>query len=172
MKRALLVFVGLAGCASAPAPCPTPATPEAPERHVSAISAQYADGDPVWIRFEERWYPGTIVQHLGREVYEVAYDDFGADWNRVARPAQLRARDEVPEETTDPNVLPQRGTPIADVRVLHAGMKVLVLWQQTWWPAHVVGLEPGRARITYDGYDASYDESVEAARITIPPATP
>lgn len=51
-----------------------------------------------------------------------------------------------------------------------AGERVEVEWKGRWLPARVVGVEGGRYRISYDGYDSSWDEWVTPARIRKPGA--
>jgi DNA-directed RNA polymerase subunit RPC12/RpoP len=45
------------------------------------------------------------------------------------------------------------------------GMKVLVHWGASWWPATIVRLEGDKYRIHYDGWNAGSDESVGEDRI-------
>jgi hypothetical protein len=53
---------------------------------------------------------------------------------------------------------------------LAPGMKVLVQWQNDWWNAEVLGVQPdGEVAIHYTGWDARFDEVVSRERIRLPP---
>lgn len=45
------------------------------------------------------------------------------------------------------------------------GDAVRVLWGGQWWDAHVIDARADLFKIRYDGWDASWDEWVEAARL-------
>ncbi len=45
------------------------------------------------------------------------------------------------------------------------GQRVEALWKEQWWPAKVLQVQEGRFRITYDGFDGTWDEWAEARRL-------
>lgn len=57
--------------------------------------------------------------------------------------------------------------PAAPARVLAIGDKVRVAWSGGWYDATVLALGDGKYRIHYDGWDASWDEWVDASRIRL-----
>lgn len=170
---AVLLVLGL-GCARQAQPCEqtTAVSVANVESTDAVVSHAYASGDRVWIRFGEAWYPGRVAEELAPGVYEVGYEGYDAEWNRVARAPQLRAYDDPPpsELLSDapPNAAPQAGHPVNDVMQLQSGDHVLVLWNERWWPAEVRSVREGEAEIRYDGYDASFDEWVGADRLSVP----
>lgn len=56
------------------------------------------------------------------------------------------------------------GTPS---RLLAVGDKVRVAWTGGWYDATVLALGDGRYRVHYDGWDASWDEWVDASRMRL-----
>ena len=172
--RIAIVALLLLGCAPKAEECPSTAVaPVArPSERAPGIESEHRVGDRVWIAFGESWYPGRVVAVLTAAVYEVAYDGYSADWNRVARPGQLRPFDSPP--TTDapptaPSFEPDPGLPVQDITQLHAGMPVLILWNDTLWPGTVVRFEGDQVFIHYDGYEDTWDETVPIERLSIPP---
>ncbi len=175
-----LVFAALLllGCAPRAQECPPTASPatdtpaiDAPPAAPPAIESEHRVGDRVWIAFGETWYPGKVVAVFQPAVYEVAYDGYAADWNRVARPGQLRRWDSPPTSEgppTAPSFEPDPGLPVEDITQLHVGMAVLILWNDTLWPGTVVRFEGEQVRIHYDGYEDSADETVTIERLSIP----
>jgi len=172
--RTMMLCVAV-GCASAPPPEPAnpcEVSPPAPSPTPGDPASAYEQGQRVWIRFGERWYPGAVVSVLRTDVFEVAYDGYDADWNRVARPPDLRPYDQPPNRsdlaTTPPSAMPAGGHPVDHVSQLHDGMHVLILWNEQWWPGVVLRLEGEEAWVRYDGYDQASDERVGPDRITVP----
>lgn len=54
----------------------------------------------------------------------------------------------------------------ATAAVFKVGDKVQVFWKNTWYPAAVIAVpSPGQYKIHYDGYEASWDETVGSSRI-------
>ncbi len=175
MKHAI-VLLALLGCAPKAADCPS--TAPAPVASTAELTAEspplesaHQVGDRVWIAFGESWYPGKVVAVLQPSVYEVAYDGYSTDWNRVARPGQLRPFDSPPTAEgppTAPSFEPDPGIPVQDITQLHAGMQVLILWNDTLWPGTVVRFEGDEVHVHYDGYAESWDETVPIERLSIP----
>jgi hypothetical protein len=46
-----------------------------------------------------------------------------------------------------------------------AGDAVEVEWRADWWPARILEVRGDRYRVRYDGYDASWDETVGEERV-------
>lgn len=177
MKHAI-ALLALLGCAPSSPPCPPRSAPvtsapagETPATDEPALESAHRVGDRVWIAFGQSWYPGKVVAVLQPSVYEVAYDGYSTDWNRVARPGQLRPFDSPPTTEgppTAPSFQPDPGLPVEDITQLHAGMQVLILWNDTLWPGTVVRFEGDQVHVHYDGYAESWDETVPIERLSIP----
>lgn len=52
------------------------------------------------------------------------------------------------------------------------GDAVSIQWSASWWPGQVLAVDGERYQVRYDGYDASWDEWVTAARLRPPEAPP
>lgn len=170
--RLTIVALLFVACAPKAQDCPTtPPVVDAPPHTAPEVESEHQIGDRVWIAFGESWYPGRVVAVLQPAVYEVAYDGYAADWNRVARPGQLRRFDSPPTSDgppTAPSFQPDPGLPVEDITQLHAGMAVLILWNDTLWPGTVVRFEGDQVVVHYDGYEDSWDETVAIERLSIP----
>lgn len=171
MIRALVALALVGGCTRDAPPCET-TTPIDVRPSAPASTGGYAQGDRVWIRFGEHWYPGRVVSEIAPGIYEVGYEGYDTDWNRVARPEQLRAYDQPPPTAELPNsppsVLPEAGHPVDDVQRLRPNDRVLVLWNEVWWPGIVVSVQGDQAEVRYDGYGPEHDELVGSERLTLP----
>lgn len=171
IRVCIVCVIGTLACAREAAPCES-TTPVEVRSPSPALTGAYAAGDRVWIRFGEHWYPGRVVSEIAPGVYEVGYESYDPDWNRVARPDQLRAYDQPPPSQdlhdAPPSAFPEAGHPVDDVRRLQPGDRVLVLWNEVWWPAVVVSIQGDQAEVRYDGYGAEHDELVGTDRLTTP----
>ncbi|MEM9194850.1 MAG: agenet domain-containing protein [Myxococcota bacterium] len=163
-----ILFIACGG-SPRPAPqtrdCPPPSAPEVAAPEVME-SPRYSAEATIEIEFQGTWYPGTVVQWLRDDLYEVGYEGYGDDWNRVARESQLRPR---AEEVAPP--VPPPGFEVTDVANLAPRDPVFVEWGDAWYPATVRRVADGRAWVRYDGYDKEWDEEVDRTRVrTMRPA--
>jgi hypothetical protein len=111
------------------------------------------------------WYPATIVEAIRRDRWEVAYDSWGSDWNRLVGPESLRPR-QAAEQVAAPD---PPGRPVGSAAELREGSAVLILYGGTWYPGRVRHTtQEGTVRVGYDGYGDNWDETVELARLRHP----
>ena len=126
----------------------------------AAPSSVYRPGEAVEILFEKAWYRGRVLSVLPDGRYEVAYDGWSHEWNRVAELGALRPATAAP------------GREVTSIATLEAGTAVLILWRGSWWPGRVLETLADGVRVGYDGYDPSNDETVGLDRLRIADAQP
>lgn len=57
-------------------------------------------------------------------------------------------------------------TPVLYSAAYQVGESVYILWRGKWYPGKILAFDGGVYYITYDGYDSSWDEWVEPARLS------
>lgn len=102
-------------------------------------------GTLVYAKWGKRWWPAQVIS-ASEDGYRVHYDGWESSWDEyVALERLCRA--------------PAR----LDVR---EGDAVTAEYRGKWYAARVLAVRSdGRIRITYDGWDSSWDEDVVPARI-------
>jgi len=77
----------------------------------------------------------------------------------------------VPPSRTGPGPLEPTGEPVTAETRLLVGESVQTEWQNQWWAARVIGLEPdGRVKVHYIGWEDRWDEVVTRERLRKPAA--
>jgi hypothetical protein len=86
------------------------------------------------------WYPAKVLQVNGDNCY-ITYEGYDSSWDEWVEAGRFRASFAV-------------------------GDSVKVLWKGQWYPGHILDTDGNSYKITYDGYDSSWDEWVEPARVS------
>ncbi len=107
-----------------------------------------APGTFVYAKWRKRWWPAQ-VQSVADGTCRVHYDGWEASWDEYVELARLcRA--------------PQR------VEGVCVGDRVSVDYRGGWYAARVLALQPdGRLRVSYEGWDSSWDEDAVPARVKL-----
>lgn len=114
---------------------------------LAAPAAPWKKGDKLEIRWGGQWYKGEVLEVNG-ESYKVRYDGYSAAWDEWATAEKLRDIGSAPPE------------PAPVVGPWKQGDRVEAQSYGSWYPATVLLVEPGRVRVTYDGFSSSSDEWV------------
>ena len=114
-------------------------------------AAAHADdaGAKVKVKWKGTWYPATVkTKDEGKKCWNIHYDGFEASWDECVAADRIK------------------GLPKAEP-AFAAGAKVQVKWKGKWYPATVKSHDSSKKcwAIHYDGFEASWDECVGAARI-------
>lgn len=109
------------------------------------FTGDIAPGSVAFALWKGRWWPAQILSKSG-ELYRVHYDGWESNW----------------DEYVSTDRLCQPPPPI-EAKV---GDDVSVEYRGAWYAARVLAVhEDGRVRVTYEGWDASWDEDVVPARV-------
>ena len=104
--------------------------------HANACSVGQR-GEVLW---KGSWYPAQVLNTSGNSCY-ITYDGYDSSWDEWIEPSRFRS-------------------------TFHVGQSVRILWKGQWYPGRILAISSNSYRITYDGYDSSWDEWVEPARIS------
>jgi hypothetical protein len=142
-RRFLVFFLALVALAL---PAATSAQTNKPVLGALAMAKTHVAGDALFVEWGGSWWKATAITPLpdGRTV--IHYDGWSEDYDEVAKPKRLRT------------ALNNQTTPAV-------GESFFVEWQGSWWPATVLKVSKGGARIHYAGYGPEWDEDVTMARI-------
>jgi hypothetical protein len=148
-------------------------------------------GDSVEIQWEGSWFPGQVLEVLSDGVFKIHYSGFDSSWDEVVTPARLRAPGAVaaksgdgsqstissPSQTAggavsqpvsfDPIKQLLLGEQVTAKTPLEPGDAVLADWGGTYWEARVLDLQKKNVKITYVGWDSSWNETVPRSRLRL-----
>lgn len=119
----------------------------APRAKTPRGSARVVSGPAVLVEWDGSFWPAHVIGPAKGGQFHVAYDGFGPEWDETVDLARMARRD--PGAPPPPSV----------------GDAIFVEWGGSFWPAVVLSKPGGKLKIRYDGYDASYDEVVDATRL-------
>ena len=94
-------------------------------------------GEVLW---KGTWYPAQVLNTNGNNCY-ITYDGYDSSWDEWVESARFRA-------------------------LFYVGQSVRILWKGQWYPGRILDVSRNSYKITYDGYDSSWDEWVEPARLS------
>jgi len=97
-------------------------------------------GQKAEVLWKGTWYPATVLNVDEKKCY-ITYDGYDSSWNEWVETARFRASFE-------------------------KGDSVRILWKGKWYQGRVLEVSKKLYKITYDGYDSSWDEWVEPARVS------
>ncbi|ELS01437.1 RNA binding activity-knot of a chromodomain protein [Xenococcus sp. PCC 7305] len=93
-------------------------------------------GEVLW---KGAWYSAQVLDTSGNSCY-ITYDGYDSSWNEWVELTRFRA-------------------------TFYIGQAVKIKWKGQWYPGRILDASRNSYRITYDGYDSSWDEWVEPARL-------
>ena len=94
-------------------------------------------GEVLW---KGAWYPAQVLNVSGNSCY-ITYDGYDSSWDEWVKPSRFRA-------------------------LFAVGQSVRIFWKGQWYPGQILDISSNSYKITYDGYDSSWDEWVEPARVS------
>ncbi|MDZ8068429.1 MAG: agenet domain-containing protein [Nostoc sp. DedQUE08] len=97
-------------------------------------------GQKAEVLWKETWYSATVLKVNDEKCY-ITYDGYDSSWDEWVGTARFRAS-------------------------FQTGDAVRILWKGKWYPGQVLEVSNDLYKITYDGYDSSWDEWVEPARVS------
>lgn len=106
----------------------------------SAIAQVCSLGQRAEVLWRGNWYPATVLNVNGNQCY-ITYEGYDSSWDEWVEPARFRVS-------------------------FQAGDAVNILWKGQWYPGRILEVRNGAYHITYDGYDSSWNEWVEPARLS------
>jgi hypothetical protein len=106
----------------------------------NAIAGVCSVGQRGEVLWRGSWYPARVLNVNGNQCY-ITYESYDSSWDEWVEPQRFRVS-------------------------FQAGDAVRILWQGQWYPGRVLEIRNGAYHITYDGYDSSWNEWVEPARLS------
>ncbi|MFN6539094.1 MAG: agenet domain-containing protein [Nostoc sp. EkiNYC01] len=97
-------------------------------------------GQKAEVLWKDTWYPATVLDVNDDRCY-ITYDGYDSSWNEWVDSSRFRA-------------------------AFAVGDAVRILWKGKWYEGRVLDVSDNLYKITYDGYDDSWDEWVEPARLS------
>ncbi len=97
-------------------------------------------GQKAEAKWKGKWYPVKVLDISGQKCY-ITYEGYDSSWNEWIGSGRFRAS-------------------------FSTGSSVNVRWKGKWYPARILQVSGNSYKITYDGYDSSWDEWVEPARVS------
>ncbi|MDZ8083294.1 MAG: Tudor-knot domain-containing protein [Nostoc sp. SerVER01] len=97
-------------------------------------------GQKADVLWKGTWYPVTVLDIDDNQCY-ITYDGYDSSWDEWVGTSRFRASFEV-------------------------GDAVRILWKNEWYQGRILDVSNNLYKITYDGYDSSWDEWVEPARVS------
>jgi len=97
-------------------------------------------GQKADVLWKGTWYPATVLDVDDNQCY-ITYDGYDSSWDEWVGTSRFRASFEV-------------------------GDVVRILWKGEWYQGRILDVSNNLYKITYDGYDSSWDEWVEPARVS------
>ena len=86
------------------------------------------------------WYPAQVKNVSNNSCY-ITYEGYDSSWDEWVEPSRFRA-------------------------VFRVGQSVKILWKGQWYPGRILDVNRSSYLVTYDGYDSSWNEWVESARVS------
>jgi hypothetical protein len=107
----------------------------------SALAVQPCSvGQKAEVAWKGKWYPARVLDVSGNKCF-ITYEGYDSSWNEWVEPARFRA-------------------------LFRVGDAVRILWRGKWYQGRILDVSNNRYKITYIGYDSSWDEWVESARVS------
>lgn len=108
----------------------------------SAIAQQpiCTTGQKAEAQWKGKWYPVRVLNVSGNKC-KITYEGYDSSWNEWIGPGRFRAW-------------------------FRTGQSVNIRWKGKWYPGQILQVSGSKYKITYDGYDSSWDEWVEPARVS------
>lgn len=159
------------------------------------MARRYHVGAKVDVLHQGSWSNATVKKEISTHRWLIGYDGWSESWDEEVGPDRIRPRKPWTAWSGVITFVTVGALLLGAIGVVHLfnhgaayypagassgtqprsgydlsrGQAVLVEWNGTWYPATVVGaVDSSRVTIHYDGFSASYDESVGLARIRVP----
>ncbi|MCF4967731.1 agenet domain-containing protein [Nostoc sp. CMAA1605] len=97
-------------------------------------------GQKAEVLWKGKWYAATVLGVNNNRCY-ITYDGYDSSWNEWVGSARFRA-------------------------LFKAGDSARILWRGKWYDGKILEVRSNRYKVTYTGYDSSWDEWVEPARVS------
>ena len=91
------------------------------------------------VLWQGKWYSAKVLNTSGSQCY-ITYEGYDSSWDEWVGPDRFRGSYQV-------------------------GQSVQILWRGKWYPGQILGVSGNQYKVTYYGYDSSWDEWVETARL-------
>lgn len=111
-------------------------------------------GQPVEVEWQSQWWAGHVLDGpMPDGSCYITYDGWHSSWDEWVTPYRLRAAGSSGFASGSGLCMP--------------GWPVRIEWQGQWWAGHVLQgpAGDGTCYISYDGYDANWDEWVTPDRL-------
>jgi hypothetical protein len=106
-------------------------------------------GDKASVEWKGSWYPAKVLQGGETQCF-IHYTGYDSSWDEWVGPSRIRITSSSGKSAA----------PAATDRSWKNGDSVQVLWNGSWYPAHVIGIKGNSLKIRYDGYSSNWDEWV------------
>ena len=94
-------------------------------------------GEVLW---KGSWYP-ALVKNVSNNGCYITYEGYDSSWDEWVEPSRFRA-------------------------AFRVGQSVRILWKGQWYSGRILDVNRNSYFVTYDGYDSSWNEWVESARVS------
>jgi hypothetical protein len=130
-------------------------------------ATKFKAGDAVSILWNGAWYPGSILAVAAGPKYRVHYAGYAASWDEWVSESRVKAKGGAlaAPSTTTTTTASATTAPLAGTTAYSMGEAVNILWNGSWYPGKIIGVDGGKYKVHYDGYNASWDEWVTSARL-------
>ncbi|AFZ01055.1 hypothetical protein Cal6303_2026 [Calothrix sp. PCC 6303] len=105
-----------------------------------AVSSPCSVGQKAEVLWKGKWYPAEVLNVKNNKCY-VTYEGYDSSWNEWVEARRFRAS-------------------------FKTGDSVRIFWKGKWYPGKILNVGKNSYKVTYTGYDSSWDESVEPARVS------
>lgn len=132
------------------------------------VAAKFKVSDSVDVLWNGGWYNATILATAVGAKYRVHYVGYKSHWDEWVPEARVRSKPGKTSDTassTSASLSPSASAPPSTIATYAIGEAVNILWNGSWYPGKIIGVDGARYRVHYDGYAASWDESVTTARL-------
>ena len=91
------------------------------------------------VLWQGTWYSAKVLDKSNNKCF-ITYEGYNSSWDEWVGADRFRGDYEV-------------------------GQSVEILWKGTWYPGRILDIKGNQYKITYTGYNSSWDEWVETARL-------
>lgn len=116
-----------------------------------SFALAFDPGDKVEVLWQDKWWAATVKKVNGNQCY-IHYDGWEKKWDEWVGPDRIRSA--TASSVTSSGQI-----------TFSAADPVKVLWQGTWYDAHILKAKGGKYLIHYDGWESKWDEWVGLSRI-------
>ncbi len=118
-------------------------------------------GDKVDVLWNGKYYKATVKQ-VNDSKWFIHYDGYESSWDEWVGKDRIKYTPPSGGNNTGGKTDASAGSNNATWKV---GDKVMVKWNDKWYPSTILQVGEGKYKIHYDGYESSWDEWVTPARM-------